>query len=182
MGKALSQSIWPIFCAVAVAAVLLISGLSARKTLLEKATQEDAVIASLLDWKEKYLGLQPTEAEWVKTFVSYKDNRDIRALINVVDLRTAGLTGDTDYTVVSKVEKITGLGSNSVDLGLTKICLGMNGQPAFVVKAPTYHELIDGIHELAGRRDLLIGSIDIKGNGAMPSAALDGFCILVRSD
>lgn len=170
----------PLFFALVLAAVLMVQGIKAHRTLVAKAEAQGAVTESVERWKQSYMALADTVRKWESSYRREDSIQDLVSLYSVVGLADYGLIADTDAVIVHKIEPVT---QNGMALGITRICLasataGDNG--GLQVQGANYQALFAGIKRLANRPDIYIGTINIKGDRAVPIASLGDFCVLLR--
>lgn len=160
------------------AAIMTAGGFNSYKILEKKTIAQNNATDSVNEWKQSYKGLQNVTNDWKNKFEKTTNVPDVRALIAVINLKGNELFADTDNVNVVSVEQIS-LGG--IDIGLSKICLGVNSD-TFILKAKTYNELLNGLDRLAGRSDLLLGRISIQGDLALPQAKFSNFCVFLRNE
>lgn len=169
---------WPLVLSVALAAVCLLKGNEALSVLTEKAKAQAVVTDSVERWKQQYLALGDTAKQWDEAFKPESSVQDMLTLLSLVRLNEYGLMTDIDKTALAKYEPVAHNGS---PVGLMRICLmtfGTNG--GLEVSSGSYQRLFDGIDQLAKRRDIDIGNINVVGNKERPVAVLGDFCVILR--
>lgn len=178
MDKLGSENFIRLIISLLLASILLVSGIESYKALSKRAVEQTNITESINRWKQSYKALQSVIKEWNGTYHSVAKAPDDRAIVSLINLSALGLSAETDYMVLNSV---TPIAMRGIDLGLTKICLGIKGEN-FVVSAPTYADLLLGLDRLAARADLTISTVTIIGEATFPQANLGGFCILLRND
>lgn len=175
-----SRAKMPLVAALAFAAVLGVQGSKAFRTLSEKAATQGAVTESVQRWKQSYLALADAVKRWSAQYRREDSVQDLVSLYAVIDLPRYGLQVDTDALMLNKVEPEV---RNGMAIGLTRICLTSAGSAdaaGLEVRAPNYQALFAGVKALAGRPDIAISTITVRGAKAQPTAYLGDFCVLMR--
>lgn len=170
----------PLFIAIALALVLLKQGYESYQMFEQKAAAQESVTESVDRWKTSYLALADTVKKWDASYEKEDSIQDQVSLIDELGLAQYGFKFDVDAITVVRIDPVT---ENGVQIGLTKVCLasGLNSE-GVKVSAPNYEALLSGLKRLAGRPDIYIGVIKIKGenNSTTPEAILGDFCLLLR--
>lgn len=158
--------------------VLYSGGQIAYQNLQARTAMQITVNNSIERWKQSYLALQSVAKDWKTKYRAATSVRDIRSVIGLINLPAYGLEADTDHLYLMSAPEVK---QNNMQIGLTKICLGTTGD-GFIVKAPSYVALLEGIHQLARRDDIYIGSVGVEGNLPKPQAKIGDFCLYLRSE
>lgn len=175
--NALLQPRWLI--AAALSSALAYQSFHVASLLAKKTQAQTAVVDAVSLWKRDLAAVGDVERQWQARYPAEGAIQDVLGLLEQVR-SSAGqaLSIDFDRAFVQRVEPVKHAG---VELGLTKVCLGSaEGGEAFVVKAPSYDELMGGLRQLAAKPQINIGSVLIHGDKQMASATLGDLCVLVR--
>lgn len=164
--------------AAAIGWVLLSAGVKSHQDLSQRAVEQTSATNSIARWKESYRELEGAIEEWDKTYKKASSVRDQLSLSELLNLEAYQLQADTDSVVIFKDDQVV---SNNTMIGLTKLCLGTTGEK-FEIKAASYDALINGITELAKRKDLFIGEITVIGDKAVPQTRLGSLCVYLRNE
>lgn len=178
MVKVGSENFIRLIFSLVFASLLIFGGINSYKVLEKKASAQIAVTESINRWKQSYKALQSVVKEWNARYALASTVPDVRAIIALMNIGPMGLTADTDNLVLTSATQIQHAG---MDISLSKICLGINGD-SFIVKAATYSELLKGIDALAKRPDIYLGNITILGEAPNPQAKIGEFCVFLRNE
>lgn len=162
----------------AFAAVLLYAAYPAYTTVDKKAASQTASLNQLTRWKSEYETLLPIQAEWDKLLVPAAQVNDIDTLLRIVGFPKYGFNVETDKIAVNSPEALEA--NDKTPLAADRVCLVTAGQPGVVVTADTiYPTLINGLDQLARRKDVEIKSITLTSKGRTATATI-GLCLHLR--
>jgi hypothetical protein len=164
--------------AMAVSGVLVMGAMDSAKMLHDKSGVQQSNTNLLQRWKDSYLSLKTSIAQWQGSYMSTKDVPDIDAVGALIDPEKYGLIVNLDKLKVISAKPVDAAG---LGLDLTKLCLGSGGD-YLAVSAKNYPVLLDGLAQLSKRPDIYIGSIAIGGEGTTTQARLTNFCVYLRND
>lgn len=168
-----------IGCSCAIAAVFLIYTPKAVETLGAIQNRQVTANERLIEWKNQYQALQPVKAAWTNSFISEADATDLLKLFRYANVERHGLSANVDKVRQSASSAVS---VNGQQIGLQRLCLATAGD-SFEVTAGGVTALRAGLRELAKRRDLVLGSIELSLDAAsgIAKARIQPLCVLVRT-
>lgn len=166
--------------AFAFAAVVLTSIPNIWASIGKTITRQAAANERLIEWKSDYQALLPVNEVWNSSFVSPNKVRDLLLLYRVADIEQHGLHADVDSIQQTGVEPLLVEGMR---VGLQKLCMASKGG-SLEVTAASMSALRKGLHSLAERKDVDLGTVEIGFSNAdgTPMAKIKPFCVRVRTD
>lgn len=168
-----------ICCGCAIAAVFVVYTPKAVQAL--SAVQDRQVTANerLIEWKSQYQALQPVKAAWANSYIAEGDATDLLKLFRYANVERHGLNANVDRVRQSASSPVS---VNGQEIGLQRLCLATGGD-SFEVTAAGITALRAGLRELAKRRDLVLGNIELSfdSSSGVAKARIQPFCVLVRT-
>lgn len=167
-----------LFIALAIALILGNSAYNIFNVGSAKTTEQEQSLAQLNRWKAEYEVLLPYQTEWERVLTPTKNIRDKDQLYKVLDLAKYGLSTNQEHMVSDKDVAIT---PNNTPINARRACLKTGGDHGFAITAPHFSpDLLDGLENLAKRRDIEIQNIQLTTENDTPKAIVD-FCLVVRT-
>lgn len=164
--------------ALIASAILGNGAYTIHKELVGKADAQQASLSQINRWKQEYELLKPYQTEWNKTLTSTRDLTDLDRIFEAPNLKQYGLSTNRERIVMDKDEPMS---LNGTPLQASRVCLKSSSDRGFSVTAPRFApDLLNGLEELAKRRDVEIQNIQLTTENGTPKAVMD-FCLVFRS-
>lgn len=180
MGNAKRKNlIW--IAAIVFAGICGFNGVKAWTSLNAVAMAQATVSEGLQRYKQSYQAVAGSRDRWEKSYPKLNADTDMMGLVSHLRLEQVGLLTEVDSLALTKVDPVK-QGDSSI--GLTRICLanGSSDGGALIVISENYETLLVGIDSLSKRPDIQIANISLLGGeGAVASARLGDFCVLMRN-
>lgn len=171
---------WALLCSLTLAAILALNGQKMHESVMQIVNKQQKITDNLRRWLASYKALQPIDIEWTKQLKS-SVSLDLLATYRIIAPEAAGLTGNADLMLVDKIDRIKQAGTEP---GASAVTVVTAGKPGFVVTAPTWHDLINGLAVLAARRDIQFQAVTIEASrdNEAPTAIIHGLAIVLRDE
>lgn len=171
---------WALFCSIVLAVILALNGQKMHESVMQIVTKQEKITDNLRRWLASYKALQPIDVEWNDQLKS-SASLDLLATYRIIAPEEAGLIGNADLMLVDKIDRIKSAGTEP---GASAVTVMTAGKPGFVVTAPTWHDLINGLALLAARRDIQLQAVTIEAgrDNDAPTAIIHGLAIVLRDE
>lgn len=164
--------------AIIASAIFANGAYTIHKELAGKAESQQASLSQINRWKQEYELLKPYQAAWNKALTSTSELTDRDRIFEAPSLQRYGLSTNRERIIMDKDEPMT---SNGIPLQASRVCLKSVSDHGFAVTAPRFApDLLNGIEELAKRRDVEIQNIHLTTENGTPKAVMD-FCLIFRA-
>lgn len=171
---------WALLSAIVLCILLGMSGQTLYTSVGNIINRQQTITDNLRRWVASYRALQPVELEWREKLKS-ATALDLLALYNAINPESAGLASDADTMLVEKIDRVV---SSGVEPGASHVYVVTAGHAGFVVTAPSWHELINGLETLAYRRDIQMTAVTMEAShdDDAPTAIIHGLAIVLRDE
>jgi len=167
-----------LFFSLIAAAIFANGAYAIRNELVSKADSQQASLSQIKRWKAEYDILKPVQAEWNKTLTSTREITDLNRIYETLNLKKHGLNTNQERLIVDKIESVT---PNSTLIQATRVCLKTSTDRGFAITAPRFApDLLNGLEDLAKRRDVEVQNIQLTTENGTPKAVMD-FCLVFRA-
>lgn len=162
-----------------IAAVILgNSAFNDNQILAQKVEGQQSALNQINRWKAEYDALKPFQAKWDKTLAPTSQITDLYHIYIALDIERHGLKTDQELLIVYKIEPIT---LNGTPIHASRVCLKSIGDTGLAITAPHFSpDLLNGLKQLAERRDVEINNIQLGTQHNVPKATLD-ICLVFRA-
>lgn len=162
-----------------IAAVILgSSAIEDYRTLADKADKQQSALSQINRWKTEYDALKPYQAEWDKTLTATSQITDLYHVYAALHIESHGLKTNQERLIVDKIESIV---SSGTPIHASRVCLKTAPENGLSVTAPRFTpDLLDGLKQIAARRDVEINNIQLTTENGTPKALID-LCLIFRT-
>lgn len=166
-----------LLVSILAALILCNSAYHHYAVMTDKATQQQTALSQINRWKAEYDALKPYQAMWDKTLLPTSQIYDLYHVYKALNIQH-GLQTDQERLLISKIEPVF---LSNVPIHASRVCLTTAASTGLVITAPHFSpELLDGLKQLAARRDVEINNITLTTENGVPKAITD-FCLIFRT-
>jgi len=171
---------WSLMASAVLVIMLVMSANDLHTSMATLVARQETITDNLKRWMASYRALQPIKTEWAETLKGASE-LDLLALYKALDIESSGLMGNADKLLVDKIERLK-FNNLELDASLVYVYTSGGTGSGFVVTAPSWHELVNGLDQLAHRRDLHMQAIimEVGRDDAAPTAIIHDLAIVIR--
>lgn len=145
-------------------------------------SRQEASNEKLVEWKQAYKALLPVNRQWIATFRSTAEAKDLLSIHKLIGLENYGLSANPDLLQQAGSSEVL---LNGVPIGLQEVCVSINGG-GMEMTASNIAELRNGLRAISARQDIRLGSVEYsytkEGDADRFSVKVAPFCIMLRTD